>query len=354
MANSVQFPSTPEHDSFLAFIARHGSGSPHLSVPQCKGGPDRVWSPSLPELEACLSGEGRPLIIADALQACPALREWTWDYFATRHVSAPVLVNNHAPARHADARPGGGGAQRTLALTLGAYIEGHVHGAPAAAGAPFYLNGWRAFSEAGEAWPDPAWARGIDQTAELMAALDATLFSGRAAPAARGMPANAAATSAPPAVTGTSPPAWVAALDAALSKLFLGPAGTVTRLHYDAGGAHGWLAQARGRKLFVLLPPSAAAALHMLAGEPETAQSPVDPLAPDAARFPLYSRAEPLACTLTAGEALLVPAGWWHYAVALEPSVTLQRNFYHAGSNVKALVGMVLKTAAGLKGKASQ
>ncbi|KFM22476.1 hypothetical protein F751_0113 [Auxenochlorella protothecoides] len=124
------------------------------------------------------------------------------------------------------------------------------------------------------------------------------------------MPANAAATSAPPAVTGTSPPAWVAALDAALSKLFLGPAGTVTRLHYDAGGAHGWLAQARGRKLFVLLPPSAAAALHMLAGEPETAQSP--------------------------------------------PSVTLQRNFYHAGSNVKALVGMVLKTAAGLKGKASQ
>lgn len=30
-----------------------------------------------------------------------------------------------------------------------------------------------------------------------------------------------------------------------LNKLFVGPAGTITRLHYDAKDAHGWLAQAR-------------------------------------------------------------------------------------------------------------
>ena len=33
--------------------------------------------------------------------------------------------------------------------------------------------------------------------------------------------------------------------------------------------------------------------------------------------------------------------GWWHYAVALEPSVTLQRNFYSL-SNSRTLIGNVL------------
>ena len=32
-----------------------------------------------------------------------------------------------------------------------------------------------------------------------------------------------------------------------LERVFVGPAGTVTRLHYDYGGTHAWLAQIRGR-----------------------------------------------------------------------------------------------------------
>ena len=36
----------------------------------------------------------------------------------------------------------------------------------------------------------------------------------------------------------------------------MGPAGTITRLHYDAGSAHGYTGQVQGRKLFVLFPPS--------------------------------------------------------------------------------------------------
>lgn len=36
----------------------------------------------------------------------------------------------------------------------------------------------------------------------------------------------------------------------------MGPPGTVTRLHYDAGAAHGYLGQVVGRKLFVLFPPT--------------------------------------------------------------------------------------------------
>lgn len=130
----------------------------------------------------------------------------------------------------------------------------------------------------------PGWCEGIDQTPELLAALDGTLFKG-------------AGTSA----GGQAPPTWTVALNRALTKLFLGPTGTVTRLHCDAGAAHGWLAQVAGRKLFVLLPPSAAGQLYLLDGEPETAQSPVDPLEPDLGRYPTYAGTKPLACILEPG-----------------------------------------------------
>ena len=45
---------------------------------------------------------------------------------------------------------------------------------------------------------------------------------------------------------------------------------------------------------------------------------------------------------LAPGEAILVPRGWWHYAVALTPSTTAQANFYEASSNAAALVSFVL------------
>ena len=45
----------------------------------------------------------------------------------------------------------------------------------------------------------------------------------------------------------------------------------------------------------------------------------------------------------------MVPQGWWHYAVALDRSVTVQRNFYHARSNAAGLVEIVVKAAAALR-----
>ena len=36
----------------------------------------------------------------------------------------------------------------------------------------------------------------------------------------------------------------------------MGPPGTITRLHFDAAHAHGYLGQVQGRKLFVVFPPS--------------------------------------------------------------------------------------------------
>ena len=38
---------------------------------------------------------------------------------------------------------------------------------------------------------------------------------------------------------------WWDGIDQNLSKLFMGPAGTITRLHFDCGEAHAWLGQVR-------------------------------------------------------------------------------------------------------------
>ena len=50
------------------------------------------------------------------------------------------------------------------------------------------------------------------------------------------------------------------------TKVFLGPAGTLTRLHNDSFATHAWLSQIRGRKQFILYPPSQARLLHASEG----------------------------------------------------------------------------------------
>ena len=237
---------------------------------------------------------------------------------AREHGQAGVRVNDRAPARHADALPGGGGAQRTLTLTLAEYLRAHLLPLPETlaelaarppAATPLYLNGWRAFADApalAALCPPPYWAAAVDNTQLLLQALDTTLFGGGgkggggaptgAAAAGGGAPAGAAASSG-----GDTAAAWWEGMDANLTKLFIGSPGALTRLHFDAGAAHGWLAQVAGRKLFVLLPPSQTPLLHQLPEERETGQSAVDPLRPDLSRHPLYAGAAPLACVLEPG-----------------------------------------------------
>lgn len=40
---------------------------------------------------------------------------------------------------------------------------------------------------------------------------------------------------------------------------------------------------------------------------------PLDPLAPDLARYPSYSQVQALCCTVRAGEMLYLPALWFHH-----------------------------------------
>ena len=51
-----------------------------------------------------------------------------------------------------------------------------------------------------------------------------------------------------------------------------------------------------------------------------------DPLNPDLDAFPLCDQAEGVRFRLGPGETLFVPAGWWHTARILSPSVTVSIN----------------------------
>jgi len=343
---------TPEFSSVLKFLRNNAALDPDSwpkRIPSAREAIRRITSKeSQILLQSLTEGEGFPVIITDALDGME-LQIWlTFENLKAAASHLPVVVNNRAPARHADALPGGGGSQQTKAMLLGDYFElleslpdsltGYLD-VPDEAGSPFYLNGWRAFLEVDSLpndCPLPSFSSVLDDTVALLEAIDAKLFGG---------------TSTNTSAIGGQTSSWCNKVDANLTKLFVGPPGTVTRLHVDAGDAHGWLAQGVGCKLFILYPPSDGVHLDPLETEKETVQSAIDPLNPDMAQWPKYRQSSPVACVLHPGEAILIPRGWWHYAVSLERSVTLQRNFYHAESNAAGLVKMVMKTATALTRK---
>lgn len=115
-----------------------------------------------------------------------------------------------------------------------------------------------------------------------------------------------------------------------LTKIFISPKGALTRLHFDNGGAHGWLSQVRGRKLFICYKPSDTENLHAFSGDEGLCNgSWLDPLDDDVCeKWPNYIKATPYVATVEEGETIVIPQGWWHYAIALDNSITVMRNFY--------------------------
>jgi len=95
-------------------------------------------------------------------------------------------------------------------------------------------------------------------------------------------------------------------------SFWFGPAGTVTALHHDPTSV--LYAQVRGQKRFRLLSPGNVPAL--MAADGTYADIDVD----DAARG-MDDRVYDV--TLSPGELLLLPAGWWHEVTALSPSISL-------------------------------
>ena len=108
-------------------------------------------------------------------------------------------------------------------------------------------------------------------------------------------------------------------------SLWLGPAGTVTPLHFDL--QNGLLIQAWGRKRVLLAAPAEGSYLY----QATTGYSRVDPERPDLAAFPLFGRAAVLQVTLEPDDALFLPIGWWHHVRSLTASVSVSASNFAWG-----------------------
>lgn len=99
--------------------------------------------------------------------------------------------------------------------------------------------------------------------------------------------------------------------------LWYGPGGTVTPLHHDT--ANILFCQVRGKKRFTLIDPW----WTQLVRDCVSFYSFIDAERPDLRRCPYLSRVPRLTVTLGPGQALFLPAGWWHHVRSLSVSVSV-------------------------------
>ena len=105
--------------------------------------------------------------------------------------------------------------------------------------------------------------------------------------------------------------------------LWLGPAQSLTPLHYDDSG-HTFLAQILGRKRVILYPYEQAPLLYPSdIFDFMSVFSEVDLDQPDMERHPKFARAEPIELVLEPGELLVIPCRMWHQIQALDVSLSV-------------------------------
>lgn len=133
------------------------------------------------------------------------------------------------------------------------------------------------------------------------------------------------------------------------NKLFISPRGAITRMHQDNHHAHAWLSQLRGRKLYVLCPPQDYALVAPRGRSAHqngtTREGLFDPLDAAVRSERISKGLRVFATVLQPGETLVCPDSWWHYAVALTPSITLMCNFWDR-KNRQGLRDMVMRGCA--------
>lgn len=109
-------------------------------------------------------------------------------------------------------------------------------------------------------------------------------------------------------------------------RLWIGPAGNISPLHYD--GADNFLCQVRGRKRLVLFAPSDTDSLYpnrMTSAIPHLSRLRIDNL--DLSEYPDVRNATPWECVLNPGEMLFIPLSWWHQVYSTDFSISV--NFWY-------------------------
>ena len=108
-------------------------------------------------------------------------------------------------------------------------------------------------------------------------------------------------------------PAWYRASPVDII-FWCGILGTSSGLHFDL--RPNCNVQVRGRKKFILFPPSQARAVYRIAGK---THCHFDPNLPDLRAYPRAAAAHGMQCELQPGEALYIPPGWFHQVTVMSP-----------------------------------
>jgi cupin-like protein len=106
-------------------------------------------------------------------------------------------------------------------------------------------------------------------------------------------------------------------------RVWIGPKGSMTPLHYDS--TDNLMCQYVGTKQLLLFPPSQIKWLHARGLAPSWSGVP-DPRRPDLDACPRFAHARGVEVTLRAGEVLYLPARWSHFVVNQDISVMV--NFW--------------------------
>lgn len=183
--------------------------------------------------------------------------------------------------------------------TFGRYVAAHT--GPAATGVPPYLRWFARQSTARLPWADAAFAALAGEWA-----MPGWLPESRYLFPRTSGPVDAARDPFP------------------AKGLFVCGRGGRTRLHVDPWASDACLCQVTGRKRFIMFAPGAGEVLRR-------GDRMVDLDHPDEAHFPRWREAVPeFDDVLEPGDAVFVPGGWYHTAIALTDSVSITWNFVHA------------------------
>lgn len=106
------------------------------------------------------------------------------------------------------------------------------------------------------------------------------------------------------------------------TELFIGgPGGKFPYLHLDYYHLNAWINQLYGDKQFIVFPKGQEEMLYPKPGDPW--HSDLDIFNPDYTKYPKFKNATPIKFVVHAGETLFIPAGTWHSAYSLTPTISV-------------------------------
>jgi len=215
----------------------------------------------------------RPVVLLDAIERWPALGKWSLDWFKTNYGHRKFRCRGE-----------------TEPVRLDAYID--------------------SLAESTRETPAP-YLRNINLQPDFLELLEdlepRIIYSAPDMLCSRLMPKD-----------------WLRPND--LHQLFISGTGTTIPLHYDDWKSCNVISNLCGVKRFTFFVPEDGRFVYPRADNIILSEI-ANIYEVNRDRHPLFERATPIEVDLGPGETLLVPSGWWHTSLTLEPCISISSSF---------------------------